>query len=149
MSKAQGVEVVDLACMIQIMFDHHRDDPAGLLQLAPVGHARAKQLGIIQGDDTLPESLLPFSQPPKSLRNGREHHPTIDQGIVPRKLPVAEGVVLVHELAAANMPDDVADRALPSRRNPEPIFGRHRVKVAQQRMLFRALERFIEEIDEL
>jgi hypothetical protein len=149
MLRAQGVEVVDLARMIQVMFDHHRDDPTCFLQLTPVGHARAKQLGIIQGGDTLPESLLAYSQPCKSLRNGREHPTTIDQGIIPGELRIVEGMVLVHELAPTNVPNDVADRALSSRRNPEPILGRNGGEVAQQRVPFRALERLIEEVDEL
>src|SRR6266480_1151881 len=55
---AQGAQVVDLARVVEIVLDHHRDDPASLLQLAPVGQARAKQFGIIQGGDPLPQSLL-------------------------------------------------------------------------------------------
>jgi hypothetical protein len=47
------------------------------------------------------------------------------------------------------MPDDVADRALPSRWNPELVLGRDGVEVAQQRMPIRSLERLIEEIYEL
>lgn len=73
----------------------------------------------------------------------------LDQGIVPAELRVAKGVVVVHELAAADMPDDVADRALPKRWNPEPVLGRDGAEVAQQRMPIRSLERLIQEIDEL
>ena len=50
--------MVDLARVVEVMLDHHRDDPARLLRHAPVRHARAKQLGVIQDCDTLPEPLL-------------------------------------------------------------------------------------------
>jgi hypothetical protein len=145
----QSADVVDLARVVEIMLDHHGDDPARLLQLAPVGHARAKQLGIIQGSDTCSESLLPLPQPRSSLLNGREGVAARDLGIVPGELRVAEGMILVHELAAADMLDDVADRALPKRWNPEPVLGRDGVEVAQQRMPIRSLEGLIEQIDKL
>jgi hypothetical protein len=43
-------------------------------------------------------------------------------------------MIVVHELTAADVLDDVADRALSPRRNPEPVLGRDGVEVAQQRM---------------
>ncbi len=110
----------------EIMLDHHRDDPARLLQFTPVRHPRAEQFGV---------------------RECRERATALDEGIVPVQLRVAKGVVVVHELTAADMPDDVADRALPSRGNPEPVLGRDGVEVAQQRMPIRSLERLIEERD--
>ncbi len=73
----------------------------------------------------------------------------LDEWIIPGELRVAEGVILVHELTAADMPDDVADRALSKRWNPEPVLGCDGVEVAQQRMPIRSLERLIQEIDEL
>ena len=145
----QGTEVVDLAGVVEVMLDHHRDDPARLLQFTPVRHPQAKQLGVIQRSDTLPEPRMSLSQPPKSLRTGRERFKAIDEGIVPGELCVAEGVIVVHELTAADVLDDVADRALAPRGNPEPVLGRNGVEVAQQRMPIRSLERLIEEIDEL
>ena len=73
----------------------------------------------------------------------------IDEGIVPGELRVAEGVVLVHKLAAADVPDDIADRAVSKRWDPEPVLGCEGVEVAQQRMPFPSLERPIEETYEL
>src|SRR3989442_371841 len=34
----QGAQVVDLAGVVEVMLDHHRDDPARLLQFTPVRH---------------------------------------------------------------------------------------------------------------
>src|SRR5215472_12017063 len=92
---------------------------------------------------------MAFSQPPNRLRKGRECVAAIDEGIIPGKLRVTEGVVVVHELTAANVPGDVADRALSKRRDPEPVLGRERFEVTQQRMPFGSLEPLIEEIQEL
>jgi len=48
-----GAEMVDLAGVIEVMLDHHRDDPTRLLALAPVRQPRAQQLGVIvEGGDT-------------------------------------------------------------------------------------------------
>lgn len=33
---AQGLDVVDLSRVVEVMLDHHRDDPARLLQLETV-----------------------------------------------------------------------------------------------------------------
>ncbi len=38
----QGAQVVDLAGVVEVMLDHHRDDPARLLQFTPVRHPRTK-----------------------------------------------------------------------------------------------------------
>ncbi len=141
--------MVDLASVVEVMLDHYRDDPAGLLQLTPVRHPQAKQLGVIQRNDTLPEPRMPLSQPPKSLRTGRERVTALDEGVIPGELCIAEGVVVVHVLAAADVLDDVADRALSPRWDPEPVLGRDGMKVAQQRMPFRSLERLIQEIYKL
>ncbi len=73
----------------------------------------------------------------------------LDKGILPAELRIAKGVVVVHELTAADMPDDVADRALSPGGNPEPVLGRDGAEVAQERMPIRSLERLIEEIYEL
>ncbi len=145
----QGAEVIDLAGVVEVMLDHHRDDPTRLLQFTPVRHPRANKLGVIQNSDTCSEPLLSLSQPQSRLRNGRERVTALDEGIVPGELRVAEGVILVHELTTADVLDDVADRALSPRGNPEPILGRDGVEGAQQRMPIRSLERLIEEIYEL
>lgn len=145
----QGAQVVDLARVVEVMLDHHCDDPARLLQFTPVRLPRAEQFGVIQDGNTLSEPLLAFLQPHNSLRNGRERATALDEGIIPAELRVAKGMVVVHEFAAADMLDDVADRALPSRRSPEPVLGRDGVEVAQQRMPIRSLERLIEEIYKL
>lgn len=73
----------------------------------------------------------------------------LDEGIVPGELRVSEGVIVVHELTATDVLDDVADRALSPRWNPAPVLGRNGVEVTQQRMPIRSLERLIEEIYEL
>jgi hypothetical protein len=87
----QGAEVVDLSGVVEVMLDHHRDDPARLLQFTPVRHPRAKKLGVIQDSDTFSEPRMSLSQPPKSLRNGRERVTALDEGIVPGELCIAEG----------------------------------------------------------
>src|SRR5437773_1379423 len=58
-------------------------------------------------------------------------------------------MVVVKELGPADVLDDVADRAPALRRNPQPVVGRHRLEVAQQRMPGGALERFVEEVEHL
>jgi hypothetical protein len=47
-SLMQGVQVVNLACMIRVVLDHRdRDEPAGLFRLVPVCPAQPKQLGVV------------------------------------------------------------------------------------------------------
>ncbi len=138
--------MVDLARVVEVMLDDHGDDPAGLFQFIPARHPRAEQFGVIQDGNTVSEPLLAFLQPRSSLRNGRERATALDEGVVPGEMRVAEGVILVHELAAANVLDDVADRAVSPRRDPEPVLGRKGVEVAQQRMPIRSLERLVEEV---
>ncbi len=58
-------------------------------------------------------------------------------------------VVVVHVLAAADVLDDVADRALSKGRDPEPVLGGEGGEVAQQRMPLRSLECLLKKIDEL
>src|SRR5215472_8441002 len=108
----QGANVVDLARVVEVMLDHHRDDPARLLEFTPGRHARTKQLGVREDRDALPEPLLAFLQPRSCLFNACQRVRTIAQGTFPAELRIAKGVVLVHKLTAANMPDEVADRAL-------------------------------------
>ena len=133
------MEVVDLDC----------DDPAGLFQFTSVRHPKVEQFGVIQDGNTLSKPLLALLQPHSSLRNGRKRIATLDERIVPDQLRVAKGVVVVHELTAANVLDDVADRALSTGCSPEPVLGRDGVEVAQQRMPIRSLESLIEQIYEL
>jgi hypothetical protein len=45
---AQRADVVDLASVVEIMLDQHGDDPARLLQLAPVGPSWSEHLSIIE-----------------------------------------------------------------------------------------------------
>jgi len=141
--------VVDLAGVVEVMLDDHGDDPAGLFQFIPARHPRAEQLGVREDSDTFSQPRMSLSQPQSSLRDGRERVAALDEGIVPGELCVAKGVIVVHELTAADVLDDVADRALPARWDPEPVLGRDGVEVFQQRMPIRSLERLIEEIDKL
>jgi hypothetical protein len=145
----QSAQVVDLACVVEVMLNDHVDDPASLFQFIPARQPRAEQFGVIQDSDTFSEPLLAFLQPRSGLRNGGERVMALDEGIVPAELRVAEGVIVVHVLTAADVPDDVADRALSKRGNPEPVLGRDGVEVAQERMPIRSPERLIKEIYEL
>ena len=52
--------MVDLAGVIEVMLDHHRDDPARLLALTPVRQPWAQQLSVIvEGGNTLAQALWP------------------------------------------------------------------------------------------
>ena len=53
--------MVDLARVVEVMLDHHSDDPAGLLQLAPVRHPRAEKLHVIEDSAALPQALLAWA----------------------------------------------------------------------------------------
>ena len=64
----QGAQVVDLAGVVEVMLDRHRDDPARLLQFTPVRHPRTKQLGVIQDSDTCSARWLR-----RSLTSGSRH----------------------------------------------------------------------------
>ena len=148
---AQRADVVDLAGVVEIMLDQHGDDPACLLQFAPVGPSWSEQLSIIEEGDTLAETLLARAQPSKRRRHRRERVAALNQGIVPRERRVTKSVVVVHELAAADVLNDGADRAAASRRDPGPVLGREGAQIAQQGMPghVRSLEGLIEEMEKL
>lgn len=141
----QGAQVVDLARMVEVMLYHRGDNPPGLFLLTPVRHPRAWQIGIIKTGDAVPEAFLALTQPGNRCRWGVKHVLTIDERMVPCEEPSAEGVVVVHELAAADVLDHIVDGTVPSRRHPGPILRRDGLEVVQQGMP-RSLERRIQQV---
>src|SRR5438552_2189884 len=57
-----------------------------------------------------------------------------DAGVIPAQRGVAEGVVLVHQLAGADVAGDVAERALPARRQHDPVLRPHGAQIPEQGM---------------
>src|SRR5215472_2821593 len=114
----QRAQMVDLAGMVEIMLDHRHNNPARLLGLTPVRHAWARQLGVVQGGDGSTQALVPRTQPGNRGRNIRQRSSSLNERIAPRKCRAREGVVMIHELAAAHMLDDVANGAVSAWRNP-------------------------------
>jgi hypothetical protein len=127
-----------------------RNEPAGFLPLAPVRELRACQLGIvIEGGDAATEALLAHAQPGNRRRDVREHVVTSHEGMIPSERALREGIIVVHELAAADVLDDVAYRAVATGREPQPVAGCDVAQVAQLRVPLAALERVVEQGEQL
>src|SRR5450759_19517 len=87
--------VIDLAGMVEVVLDHRRDQPARLTRRAQVGHARLRQLIVVQSRHALAEDRVAFSQPVDRL-GFRGHIHNARAKIVPAHRALAEGLVGVY-----------------------------------------------------
>ena len=98
--------------VVQIVLDHDGDGPAEFPGAIPVAVTRCRQGVIDEQGHTVPQGGVRFVQPGDHLVGLTCHRPVGDGlRIVPVQAPVAEELVLPHELADRNVPDDVAYRA--------------------------------------
>src|SRR5258708_3993014 len=67
---AQGANVIDLACMVEVMLHRHHDDPTGLLQLARDRPPWAAQLGRRRPwtpcSNSIAEAMVAHASPPST-----------------------------------------------------------------------------------
>jgi hypothetical protein len=108
-------------------------------------HPWPNQVVIIQANNARPESLMARCEP---IRNRRKR-PLRDRFFagesIPSQLAIAESAIVIHELGLSDVPDDIPNRAVSSRRNPDPIRWFKRADITQQRGLVFSMKSFVEE----
>src|SRR5262252_4003680 len=105
--------MIDLTRMVEVVLDQGRDDPARVLPFTPVGHPRMRQVGVVaERSDAEAEPFLAQLQPCHGRLYTLQRLIPIDKRSVPGQRRIAKGMVVVHELAAADMANDLADGAL-------------------------------------
>ena len=113
-----AAEVVDFAGVVGVVRDHGREDPSGRAQLAPVGHPWSVEFGItVEGAEMRRQATVGFREPGDDFgRLGRILAPRLDLRRRETQCARPEGVVVVHDLAGADLDRDRLDRARSTRR---------------------------------